>query len=279
MAVVGGAKSVLQLAAHTGNPVPMSDDALNRFARDDTKTLKAQNLLPIESFLRSPLGQLLLKGPPPGPDRGRLAATLSSGNRKKPSGVAVTGLYYLYHGSYVRPGYYAIHLLEIQSPDDNALFVTDILKDNIAVPEDLLTSYGSLIFNDERPQIILESNDYRVGLNLIVATSEWSAQNMNGGLKARFFGMTNERKVFDRHCIITRGTDGPLPIGDPTYANMRNAMIEQTGLFTLSKLQGRHRKAIDDLAKTIPPPLFPDLILQHPNLIEHPVLIEHPKTA
>jgi hypothetical protein len=91
-------------------------------------------------------------------------------------------------------------------------------------------------------------------------------------------GINKGMKPFQRHCLVIRGTDRPLEDdGEATQArptnggassqDLRERMFGQTGLFTREKLRGRHRQAIDQLARILPKPIFDDPIFKHPEYI------------
>ena len=85
--------------------------------------------------------------------------------------------------------------------------------------------------------------------------------------------MTKGKEPFHRHCLVSRGTQGPIETGGEVtqpanggapLQDMRARMIRESGLFTLDELKGRHRQAIDKLVELIPTPLFMDPIFEHP---------------
>jgi hypothetical protein len=276
-ALIPSGDGILNAASKAGYPVQITRNGLGDFMKGLTKALKPENREPLEKFLfRSPLGRALRN---PSLQRESnldpLIEVLSSGRSQKPNDYDGTGWYFLYHGSYMRPGHFVIRVLEIRRAEKNTLLVIDSLRDNKTVHSPLIEAFGCLTFFGDTAQILVETSDNRVGLSLFVASQVWwSPENKLIGLFGQLSGLNNGKNAFSRHCLILRAAEGQEESGfDQTpeerggsVDNLRSKLIQQSGLFTLENLQGRHRKAIDTLADIVAPEHIKDPILQHPKI-------------
>jgi hypothetical protein len=261
--IITAPAAILRAAEKAGHPSEISSGGLAQFIEKDERSMDAHLREPLERFLyETALGRALRSPSPNGTSAfDRLTAELGTGNLLKPPDLEVAGMYFLYHGSYMRPRHFVVRLLEIRCVHGTILVVTDKLRDNIAKPPfPVLEAHGCLTFEGNRPHIVLRAKDNRAGFGLMVASKISVGKNELKNFIGKVFGTTAEGKPFERHCIAIKAnkTDSDA---------VRKKLIQETGLYTLAKLKRRHRSAIDLLAETMPEPLFYDPILNHPDLI------------
>jgi hypothetical protein len=278
-AVIPSVEGILHAAYKAGYDVPITRNGLDQFIKGDTKTLNPACRGPLEQFLfRSPLGRTL-RNPGRASSYDRLIEVLSSGALfAKPNDVDVTGLYFFYHGSYIRKHHFLVRLLDIRAVDESSLEATHTLRDNKSVHFPIVEAHGCVTFFGDLPHLLFGADANRIGLHLIVATEAWRSKNQLIGFVGQMSGM-NKGNAFHRHCLVVRGTEGPIEDdGEPTQARLANGgspsqdprtrMFQETGSFKLDELKGRHRNAIDKLSEIIPTPLFEDPIFNHPEHIK-----------
>lgn len=266
--VISSAEGILHAASKAGCTVPISRSGLEQFMARETIRLASERHKPLEEFLfRSPLGRAL-RSPAINAVSAydRLTAVLTSGNHTRPADKDVTGLYFVYHGSYILRGHFAVRLMEIRCLDESILTVTDYIRDNVTLKKNqVLKSNGCLIFDHDLPHIIVECKDNREGLCLIVGDETFPVKNEFAKITGTMLGMTKHSHYFFRYCIIVKQ---PAAISttatEAQIAKARKLLIDETGVFTLEQLKGKHREAIDDLAKCLPEQVFSDPILDHP---------------
>jgi hypothetical protein len=260
-AVMTSVEGILHAAYKAGCDVSITRGGLDQFMKGVTKVLTPKHREPLEQFVfRSRLGRAL-RNPKRASGHDRLIEVLSSGAYSKPSDLDLTGPYFFYHGSYIRKHHFLVRVLDIRAVDESALEATHILRDNKSVHFPIVEAHGCVTFFGDLPHLLFGTDANRTGLHLIVATEAWRSKNQLTGFVGQMSGM-NKGNAFHRHCLVIRGTEGSSPSQDP-----RTRMIEETGLFTLDELKGRHRKAIDKLVEIIPTPLFEDPIFKHPEYV------------
>jgi hypothetical protein len=261
--IITSPAAILRAAEKAGHPSGISSGGLAQFIDKRERRMDPHLREPLERFLyETPLGRALRA---PSNDQAsafdRLTTQLGTGNLSKPPELDVVGMYFLYHGSYIRPRYFVVRLLEIRSIQDTILVVTDTLRDNIAKPPfPIMQAQGCLVFEGTRPHIVLQAKDHREGLGLIVASNVSAGKTELRSLIGKLFGITAQGKPFERHCIAVKVTKNDAD-------EVRKKMVQETGLYTYEQLKRRHRSAINLLAETMPEPLFDDPILDHPDLI------------
>jgi len=269
-------EGILHAAYKAGCDVSITRGGLDQFMKGVTKVLTPKHREPLEQFVfRSRLGRAL-RNPKRASGYDRLLEVLSSGSYSKPNDLEVTGPYFFYHGSYIRKHHFLVRVLDIRAVDENALEATHSLRDNKSVHFPIIEAHGCVTFFGDLPHFLFGTDANRIGLHLMVATEAWRSKNQLTGFVGQMSGM-NKGNAFHRHCLVVRGTEG-LRDGEPgghrppaqkiPSQDPRTRMIQETGLFTLDELKGRHRKAIDKLVEIIPTPLFEDPIFNHPEHIK-----------
>lgn len=253
---MGSVEGIKRAMLAAGFRSPIERSALEQFINEDTKNLGAEHREIFEKFLfQSRLGRALCTPKYNPSDAETLIETVLRGDQSKPKNIDIDGLYFLYHGSYLRLNRYAVHVLEIREVgDDRRIEASLTLKDNITVTKKIHYAPGCVTFFGELPQIVFGGSDSRVGVSLITVLKTWSDEKKINGFVGKFFGMTDEQKPFDRICLARRSAGARA-----------DTMSQETGVFQLDKLPKPHREAVDELANIAPEPLFPDPITQHPH--------------
>jgi hypothetical protein len=175
----------------------------------------------------------------------RLSAILQSGRTKVKDGFDVSGRYYVYYGSYLKRGHLVIRAVEIEF-DNDVIVATDHVIDRINDPVggEHLISRGVMVFEGERPQILLWSDidENKRGLSLIIAEDPRYREDRLKSFHGSLTVLTKENKVEARRCLFVREERESL-----------DEMIAETKIFPREKIdeeKEKHRKAFVALANT-----------------------------
>jgi hypothetical protein len=258
-ATIPSIEGILHAAARAGCKVPISRAGLDQFIRAETKNLSERTRVPLEKFVfQSPLGRAL---------RAPLAEEAPAPWPLANQGIDISGLYWLYHGSYLRAGLFSIKVLEIRRVDGQASAARLIRKDNLTgtSKQSIFEARGQVVFFPLR--IVLEASDTRLGHSLLAAgqTDLSPARDRLEGFKGTLSGVTRNGLCFQRVFAATRPSalsagNGGTP---PSHEEALALMIGQTGLFRHEELAASHREAVDHLTAVAPDLLlFSDPVLE-----------------
>jgi hypothetical protein len=260
--------SIKRAAERAGCDLSISRSGLSQFIEGHTKTLKPEHSEPLERFFfRTPIGRALhSKRSTHASGLDPLIDLLSAADETVPKGFDFNGLYFVYHGSYLRPDMFAIRTMEIACLNEGSIAAEDYVQDNVTLTALTHRALGCIIFKSDLPQIITVSDDNRRGLSLFVATQIVNDRDVIQ-IVGMLYGITKNLQNFERRCLI-RKSNAPI-YGfkeSADYDGLRQRMIRETGVFTHAELKGGHRDAIDTLAKYLPETqkLFEDPIFNHP---------------
>jgi hypothetical protein len=244
-------KEIYRAAEQAGCKLPISEDALRRYANGTTAHTGRESRAQLEKFLfHKSIGNRMRTTPTSSRSScDRLTDVLSTGEHTKPASSDVTGLYFAYHGSYLAEKCFAIRVVEI-ALHGTQLSVTDHIREKASGPPRTHLAHGGAVFFGNPPRLHIvtgaEENDNRQGLALFVGTSPvFSETNRLMEVTGALIGMTKGGHHFYRQCILVSAASGQE--ADETKCNK---MIEHTGVFApekLAKLPRRHRLAIDTL--------------------------------
>lgn len=222
-----------------------SDTALRDFLSSADHELSKKNYDAFAAFwLFSPLGRVLRRA-----DQAeaqpfdQITQELASGQESLPKGKTVDGLYYVYHGSYVKAEHYAVRVFEIDSADDHILTVKDTVRDEKAAREGDRRSTGAMVFVDSMPQIVLYGLENKRGFSLMFGTeADYDEAHRLDRVVGAFLVKNKNAAIAYRRFLMIR-----QPTGD------RAGMIDGSGIFTRDELRAPHRKhhseAFDKLAR------------------------------
>ncbi len=224
---------------------PMKPEALRPFLDLPDRSMLQENYDALAAFwLHTPLGRALrYPDPKEAPQFDQLSHWLASGQLSLPEGRTVDGVYFLYHGSYIEPDRFAVHVVEIDSDDDHILTVRDTIHDNIGLTDGLRESWGAMAFVDGFPQVVLYGTGYRWGFTLMIGTEPvYDGEGRLSHLVGAFLVMTKTHALAYRRFLMIRQPDGD-----------REQMIAESGIFDRDQLHApdrkRHSAAFDKLAK------------------------------
>jgi hypothetical protein len=244
-------KEIFRAAEKAGCKLPISQDALRRYANGTTAHTGRASRAQLEKFLfHTPIGNKMRTAPTSSRSScDRLTDVLSTGEHTKPASSDVTGLYFAYHGSYLAEKCFAIRLVEI-ALHGTQLSVADYIREKASGPARTHLAHGGAVFFGNPPRLHIvtgaEENDNRQGLALFVGTSPvFSETHRLMEVTGALVGMTKGGHHFYRQCILVSAASG-----QEADESRRIKLIEQTGVFApekLAKLPRRHRLAIDTL--------------------------------
>ena len=188
----------------------------------------------------------------------RLVDTLADGARTQPPGTRAAGLYFMYHGSYLKPGHFVIRVIRIDDGDPHVLAVTDTVTDMLTASEGERVATGAIIFVEKLPQILLFSDENKRGLSLIAGTDvsfkSGRLERITGGMLV----MNTNSDVAYRRCLLVREDE-----------RSHATMATESGIFPWDKLntpeRERHRKAFQFLRKVHLKEAFADPIASLPD--------------
>ncbi len=251
------AERMLIVGELAGFERPFSRKSMKAFIDNKTKEIDPEPYDTLAAvWLRSAAGRALrYLDTSDRPEFDKLTNVLASGHHLRPRGATVTGRYFMVHGSYLAEHHYVIRSIEIACIDDNILAVTDTLYDNLNQHRELV-AHGVLTFVKELPQFLFDADENKAGLSLIAGTSTvFNAAKELTRITGAFLAVTNPPVVAERSCLLVRETQ-----------ESREAMIEQTGIFTrdeIAKAHPKHQAAFDALARLPPKRVFPDPMLSY----------------
>ena len=252
------AERMLIVGELAGRVRPFGRKSLKAFIDNDTQEIDPEHYDTLAAvWLRSAAGRALrYLDTSDQPEFDKLTNVLASGHHLRPRGATVTGRYFTYHGSYLAEDHYVIRLIEIECLDDNILAVKDTLYDNLNQHREL-SAHGVLTFVKELPQFLFDADENKAGLSLIAGSSTTidRATNELARVTGAFLAVTNQPLVAERNCLLIREAH-----------ESREAMIEQTGIFTrdeIAKAHPKHQAAFDVLARLPPKRVFPDPMLKY----------------
>ena len=262
---IGAPARILTVAKRSGYDVPISPAWLKQFMEYDGegegRSINRESREVLEAFVfHSRLGRALLNPQKAETSGYDLLVQSLAGNDIENSPIEAEGLYFLYHGSYLLDGHFAIRAVQISREDDTILAVDDSINDNLS-GKGIIEAHGCLVFfgTPARPHIVTDGSDNRHGLNLFIGTSMISQIGKIRQVVGTMIGMTDRAQHFYRHAIIVRA---------PAEATFES-VLSQTGIYTLAALKDTsrfdpaHARAIEELARQIPlnTQCFPDPIL------------------
>jgi hypothetical protein len=236
-------KTILDVAKKAGRGKPFSGRSLGAFIRGETKSISKENYDRLAAgWLHTPLTRALrnlnVRGELPVFDQ--LTGILAKGNAQRPSGLAVSGSYFMYHGSYLWPDSYVIRVITIDAKDDQVLTVTDTIRDERTPAEARSrVATGVMIFVEERPQILLWGKENKRGLSLIIGSETddghgKSLDQMSGSLivmpqrgqaASRYFVMIREPEGVPREMIAQSGIFTAADLSEPARAKHHRAFV------------------------------------------------------
>jgi hypothetical protein len=252
----GGATS--EKAATSGQWVYTETALINFLRPTRPSTLEPKNYNHLAAFWLFTLLGRALRHPKvhEAPAFDQLMHRLATGQTSVPEYITnVSGLYFVCHGSYLRPAHYAIHVLEIDSSDDYLLTVNDTILDEVSGTIGPRKSRGAMTFVEGRPQILVHGLENKRGLSLMLGnTPEADEQGRLSSIVGTLMALNKHHAIGYRRFLMLRETSLTV-----------EAMIAQSGIFTRDQLDAsgreQHLAAFKKLATITTNETFPDPIL------------------
>ncbi|MBS0641814.1 MAG: hypothetical protein JSS43_18275 [Proteobacteria bacterium] len=253
-------KKLLAYAAELGRvPEIFSDRAFRAFMAPGSKggiTTESFDLL-AAAWLYSPIGHVarnLDRNPPTA--FAELIRHLGEGGAKRDDRPAVDGAYFMYHGSYLRPGHLVIRVITIRSGSDHIITVTDTVRDGITLRTRDRIAEGVMTYYSGNPQILLWGQENKQGLSLIIGSQTEAPGKVLSEMSGAFIVMQPGGEAAFRKYLLRRE-----PQGDPAI------MLEESAIFLAKEIdlpeRQRHRDAFDTLKRVASNEVFPDPMLAY----------------
>ena len=252
-------ESITQLCRRIRPDFQLTGKAVRNFINADSKTMEEENRKVLAAFwIDSAIGRALRSfNISTSPKFTEVVGFLASGRASLDSKRTVTGHYFMYHGSYLRPDRYVVRVIDVESVDNNTFVVTDSINDALSLGPGVLTAYGALVFVRDHPQILLSADENKVGMCVFIANESSPRAGQMTEALGDFIAMTKRDELIHRRALLRY-----QPGGDSAE------MIAQSGIFTLQQLNEAQRKhhlaAFETLASHEPATIFPDPILNFP---------------
>lgn len=240
------ADKIIREAAKLRKNWTFTEAALRKFLQNEKHRLTPKNYTALADYwLYTPLGRAL-RHPDPNkaPIFDQLTRVLASGQETMPDGKTAHGLYFVYHGSYIKRDHYVVRVLKIDANDDHVLTVVDTIQDKKSAKERIRKSSGVMIFVDNTPQIVLYGVENKRGLSLMIGTeAEYDEGEVHlDSVVGAFLVKNKTHALAYRRFLMVRKPGGVF-----------KDMLTETGIFTRKELRAvarkEHSAAFDKLAE------------------------------
>jgi hypothetical protein len=246
-------KRLLNAAKASGCGLDITPSALAQFYRGDTRSLAPEHREALEEFLfRSAIGRALLNPlPTGGPAYDRFVRALATGKSTQPAHVDITGLYLVYHGSYLKEKHYVIRAMKIECVDDATITFMDYLHDDETIEDAVYEAPGVVVFSKGTARLIAFGEDNAVGFRLIVADQiRTRAERIIGQMT----GMDKRSRYFSRAVYLVKQD------AETGSQERLDGLKAETGIYLFDELGPAHRAAFEYLAAHLPTGQFADPI-------------------
>ncbi len=135
-------ESIVQLCRRIRPDFKLTGKAVRNFINGDSKTMEEENRKVLAAFwIDSAIGRALRSfNISTSPKFTEVVGFLASGRASLDPKRTVTGRYFMYHGSYLRPDRYVVRVIDVEGVDNNTFVVTDSINDALSLGPGVLTA-------------------------------------------------------------------------------------------------------------------------------------------